>query len=62
MQDSNSNKWVINVSKNNLTEGQGSALAKGPNFSTAPRHIPVLIILLPWNPYVQSSRKKGHGT
>ena len=36
-QDSNSNKWVINLSKTNLTEGQRSVLAKGPNFSIAPR-------------------------
>ena len=41
-QDSNSNKWVINVSKTNLTEGQRSISAKGPNFSIVPRHIPSL--------------------
>ena len=39
MQDSNSNKWVINLSKTNLNEGQRSVLAKGPNFSIASRHI-----------------------
>ena len=34
------NKWVINLSKTELTEGQKSVLAKGPNFSTAPKYIP----------------------
>ena len=33
-------KWVINLSKNNLTQVQVSVLAKGPNFSIAPNHIP----------------------
>ena len=41
-QDSNNNKWVINLSKTNLTEGQRSVLAREPNFSIAPRHIPSL--------------------
>ena len=36
----NNNKWVINLSKSNLTEGQISILAKGPNYSIAPRYIP----------------------
>ena len=37
----NSNsKWVINLSKTSLTEGQMSILAKGPNFSLAPKYIP----------------------
>ena len=34
-----SNKWVINLSKTNLTEGQESVLAKGPNFSITPKYI-----------------------
>ena len=38
----NNNKWVINLSKTNLTEGQISVLAKGPNFAIAPRYIPNL--------------------
>ena len=33
-------KWVINLSKTELTEGQKSVLAKGPNFSIAPKYIP----------------------
>ena len=36
---SNNNKWVINLSKTNLTEGQKSVLAKGPNFTVTPRCI-----------------------
>ena len=39
-QDINSDKWVINPSKSNLTEDKRSVLAKGPNFSIALRHIP----------------------
>ena len=36
----NSNsKWVINLSKTSLTEGQKSILAKEPNFSLAPKYI-----------------------
>ena len=35
-------KWVINLSKTNLTEGQKSVLAKGPNFPAAPRYIPTV--------------------
>ena len=42
LQDSKSYKWVINLSKTNLTEGHRSVLAKGPNFSIVPRHIPSL--------------------
>ena len=34
------NKWVINLSKTKLTEGQKSVLAKVPNFSIAPKYIP----------------------
>ena len=34
------NKWVINLSKTSLTEGQRSVLAKGLNFSIAYRYIP----------------------
>ena len=37
-----SNKWVINLSKQNLTQAQISVLAKGPNFSIAPNNIPNL--------------------
>ena len=37
-----SNKWVINLSKQNLTQAQISVLAKGPNFSVAPNNIPNL--------------------
>ena len=33
-------KWVINLSKENLTQTQVSVLAKGPNFSVAPNNIP----------------------
>ena len=33
-------KWVINLSKDNLTQAQVSVLAKGPNFSIAPNNIP----------------------
>ena len=37
----NSNsKWVINLLKTSLTEGQKSILAKGPNFSLASKYIP----------------------
>ena len=36
----NNNKWVINLSKTSLTEGQKSVLAKGPNFSITPKYIP----------------------
>ena len=36
----NNNKWVINLSKTSLTGGQRSVVAKGPNFSIAPRYIP----------------------
>ena len=42
MQVENNNKWVINLSKTNLTEGQISVLAKGSDFATAPRYIPNL--------------------
>ena len=38
----NNNKWVINLSKTNLTEGQKSVLAKGPNYAFSPRYIPNL--------------------
>ena len=38
----NNNKWVINLSKTNLTEGQISVLAKGPNYAIAHRYIPNL--------------------
>ena len=34
------NKWVINLSKTELTEGQKSVLPKGPNFSITPKYIP----------------------
>ena len=37
-----SNKWVINLSKQSLTQTQISVLAKGPNFSIAPHNIPNL--------------------
>ena len=33
-------KWVINLSKDNLTQAQVSVLAKGPNLSIAPSNIP----------------------
>ena len=33
-------KWVINLSKENLTQAQVSVLPKGPNFSIAPNNIP----------------------
>ena len=34
------NKWVTNLSKTSLTEGQESLLAKDPNFALAPSNIP----------------------
>ena len=34
------NKRVINLSETELTKGQKSVLAKGPNFSIAPKYIP----------------------
>ena len=37
-----SNKWVMNLSNQNLTQAQISVLAKGPNFSIAPNNIPNL--------------------
>ena len=37
-----SNKWVINLSKQNLTQAHISVLAKGPNFSIAPNNKPNL--------------------
>ena len=40
LQVNNNNKWVINLSKISLTEGQRSVLDKGPNFSIVPRYIP----------------------
>ena len=33
-------KWVINLTKDNLTQAQVSVLAKGPNFSLASINIP----------------------
>ena len=39
-QRNDNNKWVINLSKTSLNEGQRSVLAKGPNISIASRHIP----------------------
>ena len=39
LQTINKNIWVINLSKNRLTEGQKAVLAKGPNFSIAPKNI-----------------------
>ena len=39
-QTSNNNRWVINLSKTSLTEGQKAVLAKGPNYSIAPKNIP----------------------
>ena len=38
----NIKKWVINLFKTNLTEGQISVLAKGPNYAITPRYIPNL--------------------
>ena len=40
LQVHNNNKWVINLSKISLTEGQRSVSAKGPNFSIVPRYMP----------------------
>ena len=42
LQDSNRKKWLINLSQTNLPEVQRLVLAKGPNFSLVPRHIPSL--------------------
>ena len=36
------NKWVINLSKTELTPAQKSLLAKGPNFAILPNNIPNL--------------------
>ena len=36
------NKWVINLSKTELTPAQKSLLAKGPNFAISPNNIPNL--------------------
>ena len=36
------NKWVINLSKTELTPAQKSLLAEGPNFATSPNNIPNL--------------------
>ena len=33
-------KWVINLSKSELTEDQKAVLAEGPNFSISPNNIP----------------------
>ena len=40
--ENNNNNRVINVLKTNLTEGQRSVLAKGPNYAIASRYIPKL--------------------
>ena len=40
LQVNNNTKWVINLYKTSLTEGQRSVLAKGPNSSAVPRYIP----------------------
>ena len=40
-QDNNS-KWVINLSKVELTRAQRSLLEKGPNFAISPNNIPNL--------------------
>ena len=40
LQDNINNKWVINLSRISLTEGQKSVLAKGPNYSLIPKFIP----------------------
>ena len=34
------NKWVINLSKVELTQAQKSVLSKGPNYAVAPNSIP----------------------
>ena len=34
------NKWVINLSKTELTPAQKALLAKGPNFAISPNNIP----------------------
>ena len=36
--DSNTNKWVINLSQTPLTQVQESLLSKGPNFAIAPNN------------------------
>ena len=36
------NKWVINLSKTEITPAQKSVVAKGPNFATSPNNIPNL--------------------
>ena len=41
-QDNINSKWVINLSKVELTQAQGSLLEKGPNFAISPNSIPNL--------------------
>ena len=35
-------KWVINLSKTELTQAQKSVLSKGPNYAVSPNNIPNL--------------------
>ena len=45
LQTSNNNRLVINLSKTSLTEGQKAVLAKGPNYSIAPKTYLIWITL-----------------
>ena len=38
--DRDLDKWVINLSNKELTPGQKSVLAKGPNYAITPKHLP----------------------
>ena len=38
--DRDLDKWVINLSNKELTSGQKSVLAKGPNYAITPKHLP----------------------
>ena len=35
-------KWVINLSSKPFTQAQRSVIAKGPNFTVSPKHLPNL--------------------
>ena len=63
LKDGNSNKWVINLSKTNLTEGQKLVLAKAPNFSIVPRHIPSVDYITAVESYLSKTKgRRCHGT
>ena len=61
LQVETNSKWVINLSKTNLTEGQISVLAKGPNFAIAPRHIPNLDYITAIEPVCHKLKEEDAG-